>query len=321
VTVAVSIGLPVKNGAPLVAEAVRAILQQDFDAFELVIADNASTDDTLACCMQAAGDDPRVRVLRSDHDLGAAANFNRVLRSTEAPLFTWAAHDDRFRAKYLSSCVAALEANPDCSIAIPSIAFIDEGGDVVAEHIESQALASPRPFTRFWCFLARKEWYMLYGVARRERLEATSLFQPEWGTDVSLLWQLLLRHRFAVVPDVLFEYRTYRDKTIGQVMQGLQSDHHRDLADTRYLQLWRRLWWSASDAGLPAGVRAAAKLALVSSLTTSAWRAMLAHDAGVAADRAAAAGRRSRSLALHALVPLLRPSRLVAKATGSRRTG
>jgi len=56
----VSIGLPVFNGENFIEAAVNSILKQTFTDFELIIADNASTDRTQAICENFAGSDNRV---------------------------------------------------------------------------------------------------------------------------------------------------------------------------------------------------------------------------------------------------------------------
>ena len=53
----VSLGMPVYNGENFVSEAIRSILEQDFDDFELVITDNASTDRTADICLEFARQD------------------------------------------------------------------------------------------------------------------------------------------------------------------------------------------------------------------------------------------------------------------------
>ena len=45
-----SVGLPVYNGSAYVAESIEALLGQTFEDFELIISDNASTDDTGDIC-------------------------------------------------------------------------------------------------------------------------------------------------------------------------------------------------------------------------------------------------------------------------------
>ena len=47
----VSIGMPVYNGVPYVQRALDALLAQDYPDFELIISDNASTDETQAICL------------------------------------------------------------------------------------------------------------------------------------------------------------------------------------------------------------------------------------------------------------------------------
>jgi hypothetical protein len=62
---AVSIGLPVRNGAPLLAAAIESLLAQDFGDFELLISDNASDDGTPDLCSTFARSDRRVRTIDS----------------------------------------------------------------------------------------------------------------------------------------------------------------------------------------------------------------------------------------------------------------
>ncbi|MEO1673070.1 MAG: glycosyltransferase, partial [Cyanobacteria bacterium J06631_2] len=74
----VSIGMPVYNGANFIREALDSILSQTFDNFELVICDNASIDETEKICREYASKDSRIHYHRSQQNLGATWNFNRV---------------------------------------------------------------------------------------------------------------------------------------------------------------------------------------------------------------------------------------------------
>src|SRR5213076_1335599 len=72
----VSIGLPVFNGEKYLDEALRSILAQSFRDFELIICDNASTDQTRAICEGYAAIDPRIRYYRSENHIGGGRNAN-----------------------------------------------------------------------------------------------------------------------------------------------------------------------------------------------------------------------------------------------------
>jgi glycosyltransferase involved in cell wall biosynthesis len=76
----VSIGLPVYNGEAYIQNAIDSILFQSFTDFELIISDNASTDETEKICREYADKDLRVRYYRVEQNRGAAWNFNRVFK-------------------------------------------------------------------------------------------------------------------------------------------------------------------------------------------------------------------------------------------------
>ena len=83
----VGLGMPVFNGARYVAEAIESILGQSFSAFELVICDNASTDETEAICREFAAADPRVRYYRNFTNIGAHPNYNRTFALAARQVF------------------------------------------------------------------------------------------------------------------------------------------------------------------------------------------------------------------------------------------
>src|SRR5215471_14033382 len=97
----VSLGLPVYNGQRYLAGAIQAILDQTFSDFELIICDNASTDETESICRDLAARDPRVRYHRNPANIGAAPNFNKTFELSTGEYFKWLAHDDLHEPTYL----------------------------------------------------------------------------------------------------------------------------------------------------------------------------------------------------------------------------
>ena len=87
----VSIGMPVHDGERYLRSALDALLCQTFADFEVIIVDNASTDDTEAICSEYAGADPRVRYLRNPTDVGSLRNFNLTFEHACGAYFKWAA--------------------------------------------------------------------------------------------------------------------------------------------------------------------------------------------------------------------------------------
>ncbi|MDD3275646.1 MAG: glycosyltransferase [Kiritimatiellales bacterium] len=73
----VSVCIPVYNGAAFIAAAVESVLAQTFHDFELIILDNASTDQTADILSRFK--DERLRIVRHPSNIGATANFNAAL--------------------------------------------------------------------------------------------------------------------------------------------------------------------------------------------------------------------------------------------------
>ena len=112
----VSIGLPTYNRAATLRRAIESALNQDYQNIELLISDNASTDETEAICLAAARQDNRVKYWRQQTNRGATANFREVLRESGGEFFMWLADDDWLDQSYVGSCVQVLLEHPDYSL-------------------------------------------------------------------------------------------------------------------------------------------------------------------------------------------------------------
>jgi glycosyltransferase involved in cell wall biosynthesis len=142
----VSIGLPVYNGGRYLAEAIESILSQTYRHFELIIRDNASTDDTEQICRRFAALDHRIRYFRNAANLGLSRNFNLTAERASGKYFRWAACDDHIAPEYLARCVEALEADATIVLCHSQVRVIGENGEEVANFdYESDYAASQQP--------------------------------------------------------------------------------------------------------------------------------------------------------------------------------
>lgn len=124
----VSIGFPVFNNSKYIKNALDTILNQSFKDFELIISDNASTDDTPKICQSYAEKDSRIKYFRQEKNFGAIQNFKFVLEKSSSSYFLWAASDDLRNDQWLECCYETLKSNPDAAIAYGSTQAIDNNG-------------------------------------------------------------------------------------------------------------------------------------------------------------------------------------------------
>ena len=72
----VSVVSAVYNCAPYIADAIRSLQYQTLEAWELLLVDDASTDDTVAVAEAMAREDARIRIIRRETNGGPAAARN-----------------------------------------------------------------------------------------------------------------------------------------------------------------------------------------------------------------------------------------------------
>jgi hypothetical protein len=106
----VSVLMATYNGAGFIRPSVNSLLAQTFRDFELIIVDDCSTDATPD--ILRSFDDPRIRIIRNEKNLGVVLSRNRCLAHATGGYIAMQDHDDLSRPTRLALQVAYLDANP-----------------------------------------------------------------------------------------------------------------------------------------------------------------------------------------------------------------
>ncbi len=212
----VSIGLPVYNGERYLVEAIESILAQTYTDLELIICDNASTDATPDICLGYAREDARIRYLRNDCNIGAAANYNRVFEEAGGEFFKWAAHDDLCAPLFVQRCVETLDrASPDVVLCYSQARLINAKGDFLGLDGDRMTLQSGSPSSRLRLLLRNvRVCNAVFGLIRRNVLAGTRLIGAFPGSDQVLLAELALRGKFVELPEPLFCFRIHAESSL-----------------------------------------------------------------------------------------------------------
>jgi glycosyltransferase involved in cell wall biosynthesis len=204
-----SIGLPVYNGEKFLSEAIESLLGQSYQDFELIVSDNASTDNTAEICRRYAEQDSRVRYVRQAHNIGLVANHDFVVEEARGELFKCAAYDDLYGRELLARCVEALDADPDAVLAHSWSTMIDESGNVLGTYGRGVAMDSARASVRFHNILSGVCHDYEYGVMRTATLRRTMKRGSFHNADRLFNAELALHGRFQLVPDWLYFRREH----------------------------------------------------------------------------------------------------------------
>jgi glycosyltransferase involved in cell wall biosynthesis len=219
-----SVGLPVFNGERYLEACVRSILDQTYADFELVIADNASSDATEDICRALSRVDGRVRYLRHGENIGAGPNHNFVLEQATGELFRWAAADDLISPTAFARCVERLDdAGTSAVLAFSQTEIIDEHGEHVGYWAGQGSVDQQTPDERLRALIGQPSGHLysggpmspFYGIVRTAALRSTRLHQSFYGSDRVLLVELVLRGKLVEVPEALYERRQHSAQSGG----------------------------------------------------------------------------------------------------------
>jgi glycosyltransferase involved in cell wall biosynthesis len=120
----VSVCIPTHNGAAFLEEAIRGVLSQSFQDFELLIVDDGSTDPTLDIARSFS--DPRLRVFQNETRLGIPANWNRAVSLARGEFVCLFHQDDVMLPENLARKTAVLAADPGVSFVHSAVEFLVE---------------------------------------------------------------------------------------------------------------------------------------------------------------------------------------------------
>jgi glycosyltransferase involved in cell wall biosynthesis len=229
----VSLALPVYNGENFVAEALESVRNQTFTDYELIIADNASTDGTEEICRAFMADDPRIRYYRNEKNLGAAPNFNLSFRYASGRYFKWVSHDDTMEPEFLAKAVAALEANPDAVLVHSLIKLIDVDGNTLDIHDTGlDGVESAQASKRFGIGALKPHQVLdLDGLLRSDALAKTEGIRSYPGGDRTLYCEVALCGPILKINEPLFMTREHPGRY--RVVSGTKAEARIAFYDTR----------------------------------------------------------------------------------------
>lgn len=180
----VTVVMALYNGAQFLGEAVASILAQTYRDFELIVVDDASSDDSLLILQSF--DDQRIRVISHQTNKGAALSRNDALASARGEFVAIMDADDVCVPTRLERQVAFLDANPAVGLVGCGIYDnIDAEGEVLhTSYLPEHNEAIQRELVEQWCFLHSS-------IMFRRRLYETvggyvSAFEPAEDHDFAL---------------------------------------------------------------------------------------------------------------------------------------
>ncbi|MEO2064642.1 MAG: glycosyltransferase [Christiangramia sp.] len=158
----ISVILPVYNGEKYLSESIESVLHQSYKNLELIIVDDASTDDSYLIAERFKKNDERIRLYQNPINLGLPASLNRGHEIAEGNFLTWTSDDNIFAEEALKLMYESL-LNSKADVIYSDYEVIDEEGGKLYE-----AILKPINYLLFEnvigaCFLYRDEVFKKNG--------------------------------------------------------------------------------------------------------------------------------------------------------------
>ena len=215
---AVSIIIPAYNQAEYLGDAIQSVLNQTYRNFELIIVNDASTDNTYEVVKQF--NDPRIKyILHENHRMLPAAR-NTGIRASSGDIIGCLDADDLYHPQKLEKHLDFLEKNPDIGITYNSRFEIDSSGNLLGI-VEAPPIVDLSDFVLGFPFAPSDM------IARRDWLFRVNLFDESYvfySEDLDIYCRLALAGcKFANVGGNLNYRRRHPGRIIYNIADRLEA--------------------------------------------------------------------------------------------------
>jgi len=291
---AISVIMPVYNGARYVAQAIDSILAQSFGNFEFHIVDDGSTDRSLKILRAYEKRDNRIKII-SRPNTGIVGALNDALAAAQGEFIARMDADDIAMPQRFQTQLDYLRAHPDILALGSRVIGIDPCGLELfrSEHqLDHEKIDAE--------LLNGVGWAIVHPsvMMRRDAVQAVGGYRKEfqWVEDLDLFLRLSERGRLANLEQFLLNYRQHTE-SVNRTRAARQAELADALVRQTYLRRgktlpagWKfvpkpkplkdvqlRTWaWRAMKAGnIPAARKHAVELWKTAPLSVESWRTLL----------------------------------------------
>jgi len=207
--------MPNYNHAPFLSRSLDGLLEQTRPADQVLILDDASTDDSVQIIETTIRDKPNARLIALKKNEGVIRGLNRLLEEAAGEWVAFPAADDGLLPPFIENMERLVEINPSIGFVSAGVEILDAEGKPAGVRPIFYPSLTPRFFTpaetRKLLLHSDNHFWGQVTFYRREALLAFGGFDEEFGsgTDGIALREIALTHGFGFVPLKLGVWRLH----------------------------------------------------------------------------------------------------------------
>lgn len=225
----VSVIIPTYNRASVVTRAIKSVMAQDYEPIEVIVVDDASTDDTRRAVDGLR--DARIRYIVRSENRGAAAARNTGIKAAQGAFIAFLDSDDEYLEGRLTAQVRAFETL-DPAVGLVFVNYCEIGRDRTVRfppEVKSGYVQVGRSFPASVFCNPPSAW-----MVRRSCFDAAGLFDEGLWTmeDLDMFARLVRKVPAYFLADILLH------KHVSTNPEGKVPDKYAEETGERILQKW-----------------------------------------------------------------------------------
>jgi glycosyltransferase involved in cell wall biosynthesis len=208
----VSICIPTYNAARTVEATLKSIIDQTYRNLEIIVVDNASSDDTLSILQKF--DDDRIRIHRNKENIGAEANFSRCIELASGEYTAIFHADDVYMPDMVETEIGTFMKFPNIGAVFTSAWRIDEKDQIMGECRLPKKMKGGGVYDlqeAFKLVLENGNFFMCSSAMVESKIykKMANFRGREFGTSADLdMWLMILEiAQVAIIDEKLMKYR------------------------------------------------------------------------------------------------------------------
>ena len=220
------------NNAECVGKAIQSIIDQTFQGWELIIADDASTDNSVEAIKKYLKD-KRIRFFQNESNIGYISNLNKMVYESLSDIFGILDSDDALMKNALEVMYNAHITNPDCGFIYSQFMYCDAE---LNPYKEGCCQPVPKDGTNLRCNCVSA----FRTFKKRDYFKTEGFSEDIFGAeDKDIVFKMEEVTKLLFVNEVLYKYRVHPDSQSHDPADSKQGIIHFYLA--RYNAYMRRL--------------------------------------------------------------------------------
>lgn len=250
----VSVCMPTYNQGEFIEEALCSLIDQTYGNLEIIVGDNASTDDTEKIVRKLMEKDDRIIYIKHEKDIGVIENFNFLVKKSSGRYIKHAFSDDVYMPTLIEEELNFLERNKDSAGVFTFKQDIDQHGNLLPskgcllerERKEAEIIVDSDLYFKYRLKYNENIIIVTSSLTRKTVLDDMAGVDPAWEqvSDFELCVRMLEKYRLGIINKRLVHYRKHhkqdsryfvrfnRDElliSLSYLMCCLNQERYRDL--------------------------------------------------------------------------------------------